>query len=358
MHVPLTPEAVRALATALEDKNSEVRSFAASSLHNAGGAAEQAARAEEKREKEAEEAANPKAPTPPPAPAYSEEQIIAPIPADANHKHPLTLALFEPIQGYAVTLHVGKDRPERLVFWKITDDKYQKIVLMESDLDSDEHFQVPIGFQSIMEPSGEWESFVDVATVGRHGVTDRVLHIDNEEHQWQPVEIESPEDWYKDKLAPSEAIRHAGRNFFSDGGLEFAFLIWNANDPECCPTAGEVTGTYKIVRAQPSVVEAPGLFSAGRSIVVVGNKVAQTQTSQLKAAAVPRAGTGIAGAGNKVVQIQPRHVGARVGSHGGGAFGGWVYNEPNSVATWKMVVDTAKRQPTLAGANAVQEILR
>jgi hypothetical protein len=30
--------------------------------------------------------------------------------------------------------------------------------------------------------------------------------------------------------------------------LEFAFSIWNANDPECCPTGGQVVGTYKIIK--------------------------------------------------------------------------------------------------------------
>jgi len=30
--------------------------------------------------------------------------------------------------------------------------------------------------------------------------------------------------------------------------LEFAFSIWNANDSECCPTGGQVVGTYKIIK--------------------------------------------------------------------------------------------------------------
>ncbi len=252
MNAPLTPEAVDALTVALGDKDSAVRSRAAGSLHNAGGAAEQAAHAEEKREEEAEEAAHPQ-PHIPPAPKFSTGQIIAPIPPDANHKYPLKLALFAPIAGYAVTVHTGKDRPERLVFWKVADDKYQKVVLMESDPDSGEHFQVPTSFS----PIKVWERFVEVPTVGPRGVTDRVLQIDDHEDQWQGVEIESPEDWYKDKLAPSETVRHPGRNFFSDDGLEFEFQIWNSNDQDCCPTAGQVTGTYKIVRAEPSLAGAP-----------------------------------------------------------------------------------------------------
>ena len=251
MHVALTPEAADALTTALGDQDSEVRSRAAQSLHNAGGAAEQAARAEEKREEAAETAANPE-PHIAPAPKFSKPQIIAPIPADATHEHPLKLALFAPISGYAVTLHTGKDRPERLVFWKVADDKYQKVMLIESVPNSGEHFQVPTSFDATIE-SPPPQSFIDVATLGRLGITDRVLHTDYDEDHWQPVEIESPQDWYKDKLAPSETVRHPGRNFFSDGGLEFEFQIWNSNDQDCCPTAGRVTGTYKIIRAQSSI---------------------------------------------------------------------------------------------------------
>ena len=343
MNAALTPEAVDVLTVALGDKSSEVRSDAAQSLHNAGGAAQQAALAEEKREQAADEAAHPQPPQPPPVPQYSKDQIIAPIPADANYKYPLTLALFAPISGYTVTLHTGKDRPERLVFWKVADDKYQKVVAMESNLDSEEHFQVPISFDSRIG-SPPPDSFVDVATLARGGVTDRVLHIDDDEDKWQPVEIESPEDWYKDKLAPSETVRHPGRNFFSDDELEFEFQIWNPNDQDCCPTAGQVTGTYKIVRAQPSIIEAPGFFSE-HTIVVAGIGPAQPQTSRWGTAAVPSAGTVTARAEGKLVPIQPRHVGSPVASHGAGMGGGFGYNEQNSAPTWKMVIDTAKRQP-------------
>jgi HEAT repeat protein len=350
MKATLTPEAVDALTTALGDKDSELKSTAARALDKAGGAPEQAARAEEKREEKADEAANP-TPQEPPVPQFSKEQIIAQVPGDANHKYPLTLALFAPISGYVVTLHTGKDRFERLVFWQVTDDKYQKVVAMESNLDSEEHFQVPISFDSTIGPPPP-EGFVDVPILGRRGVADRVLHVDDE-GQWQPVEIESPEDWYEDKLGPSETVRRAGRNFLSDGSLEFAFSIWNSNDPDCCPTAGEVTGTYKIVRAEPSIVEAPG-FSLTQTIAVAGNRVAQAQGSQPRVGVTFGAGPVMAGSA-VVVQPQSPPAAAAAGSYGGGTYISSGGNEQNSV-TWKMIVDTAKRQP--ADAKTVQEILQ
>src|SRR6202042_1468130 len=78
MNVALTPEAVDALTVALGDKDSVVRSSAAQSLHNAGGAAQQAAMAEEKREQAADEATHPQ-PHIAPVPTLSKQQIIAPI---------------------------------------------------------------------------------------------------------------------------------------------------------------------------------------------------------------------------------------------------------------------------------------
>jgi HEAT repeat protein len=314
MNAALTPEAVDALTIALGDKDAVVRSTAARSLHNAGGAAEQAALAEEKREEQADEAAHPE-PHIPPVLNFTKQQIIAPIPADANHNYSLKLALFVPISGYVVTLHTGKDRPERLVFWKAVDDKYQKVKLMESDPNSGEHFQVPTSFGAVIE-SPPPDSFVDVTTVERSGITDRVLPIDYDEDQWQPVEIESPADWYENKLAPSETVRHPGRNFFSDGGLEFEFHIWNSNDQDCCPTAGQVTGTYKIVEPQSSTVGA----QTGMLFHVVRG--------------VGRAGVPIAGTVNEVGQ-----------THGEGPHAAFSVIEPNPVPTWKMAVDTAKRQP-------------
>jgi hypothetical protein len=316
MNVALTPEAVDALTVALGDKDSVVRSRAAQSLRYAGGAAQQAAMAEEKREQAADEAAHPQ-PHIAPVPTFSKEQIVAPIHPDANHKYPLKLALFAPISGYAVTLHAGKDRPDRLVFWKVDGDKYQKVLLMEADPDSGEHFQVPTSFDAVIDsPPGE--SFVDVATLRRGGITDRVLHIDDDEDQWQPVEIESPEDWYKSKLTPSETVRHPGRNFFSDGGLEFEFQIWKSNDHDCCPTAGQVTGTYKIVSPQASMAEAP-----------VG-----AQNGSWGAGVVAHAGLGFVVTVNEFGQ-----------THGEGPHAGFSGIEPNPVPAWKMVVDTAKRQP-------------
>jgi hypothetical protein len=191
------------------------------------------------------------------------------------------------------------------------------MLLMESGA-GDEHFQVPTSFDAAID-STPGESFVDVATLTRGGITDRVFHIDAGGDQWQPVEIESPEDWYKGKLTPSETVRHRGRNFFSDGGLEFEFKIWKSNDRDCCPTAGKVTGTYKVVTAQDSTADDPE----------------EVQNESGSAGVAAPGGVGFV-TENEFGQTQG-------GGPPGGAFGAVI--ESNPATTWKMVVDTAKRQP-------------
>ncbi|MCK6471845.1 MAG: hypothetical protein L6R28_08865 [Planctomycetes bacterium] len=46
----------------------------------------------------------------------------------------------------------------------------------------------------------------------------------------------------------SEGVWKPPHYFFNDEGLAFEFGIWKWDDANCCPTAGYVTGTYKIIR--------------------------------------------------------------------------------------------------------------
>jgi HEAT repeat protein len=283
---PLTPQSVQALMIALKDKNLDVRSAAAVALQNAGGEAERAALAEQAREQQ------------PDIRRYTRQQIIAAIPADADHKYPLTLAYLFPIypNGYSareaeflITLHTGKGRPERLVFWKKTgDDQYTRMKVIESD-DPDfaeQHFETPITFIAKVREDGsrfgETQLFVDVPVDGWRSHIDQVFALDyGVEGDEQPVEIESPEKSYKDKLGPREAVRHPGRNSFSNGALEFAFSIWNANDPECCPTGGQVVGTYKIIK-QTGASSGWGMLEPESGAIIRSKPPTRAPTTTLK----------------------------------------------------------------------------
>ncbi|MFA5261638.1 MAG: hypothetical protein WC450_10455 [Candidatus Omnitrophota bacterium] len=62
------------------------------------------------------------------------------------------------------------------------------------------------------------------------------------------VKVISPADTYRSQLKDGEDIRTGVRSRFSKEGLYFEFYIWNKDDANCCPSAGKVNGTYKLVR--------------------------------------------------------------------------------------------------------------
>lgn len=274
---PLSPEAVHALMIALKDKSSDVRSAAARALQDAGGEAERAAVAEQKRQEQAYAQRIKRD-----AQRYTKQQIIAVIPADADHKYPLTLAYLFPIYPiggsaqqaeFLITLHAGKDRPERLVFWKkVGDDHYQRLKVMEPESPdfAGQHFEAPITFTAKVQVYGgqydETELFVDVPMDEWRSHTDRVFVIDRDE--LHPVVIESPEKWYKDKLGPRESVRYPAGNSFSNSHLEWTFGIWNADNPMCCPTAGRVVGTYKVIKETAASGAGLGMYAPSTGAIV------------------------------------------------------------------------------------------
>ena len=62
------------------------------------------------------------------------------------------------------------------------------------------------------------------------------------------LEVEPAVEWYKRELKQGEGVWKGTALSFSDDKIEFEFYIWNEGDANCCPTAGKVRGTYKIVK--------------------------------------------------------------------------------------------------------------
>ncbi len=161
---PLPPDAVHTLVTALKDKNSDVRNSAIDALEKVGGEAQRAAEAAEKRDQQA------KTETPKPdTRIYSRKQIIARIPADDEYRYPLTLVYLVPItKGAAaearlfVSVHAGKDRPDRLVIWsKVGHDQYQQNQIMYSEEDYvglGLHYERPFTFDAKYQYTSDKEA--------------------------------------------------------------------------------------------------------------------------------------------------------------------------------------------------------
>ncbi len=251
---------VDALMRAMSDKSITIREQAARSLQAAGGEPERLALGELDREDKIyaqQSRLN--------AEPCTREQIGATIPPDEDNKYPLTLEYLFPIYrsvvveepAYLLSLHRGRERGDRLVFWKRVDEnKYRGVKIMESDafVLTDGRFLTPKVFRASVQVIGEGnkfnegQAFVDVPQNGCNTwcVIDNVFTIRGDEVV--PVEIESPEKWYEPKLKRGESTWHSNSNTFVDDRLSFAFSIWAGEDPHASPSAGEVTGTYKIIR--------------------------------------------------------------------------------------------------------------
>jgi len=307
---PLPDELVQPLMVAMTDKSTTIREQAARTLQFAGGEPARLAGAELDRERKtyARESALDRTPR-------TREQITAPIPPDEDHKYPLTIEYLFPIYQsvtvqepeYLISLHRGRERSDRLVFWKkVGVGKYAQVKVMESrEMDLDGRFLPPKVFRAkVLVPGegrsfNEFQQFVDVPQDGCNTwcVVDNVFAI--RDGDFIPVQIESPEQWYKSRLRPGESTWQSNGNSFSDDKLSFGFSIWTGEDPHASPSAGGVTGTYKIIRetkAQPVGVGVAGLFPL---------------SSAYTPYAAPRNGDG------------------------------------HPLATWKMVVDTAERKPAV-----------
>ena len=307
---PLSGELVRPLMVAMTDKSITIREQAARALLFAGGEPARLAGVELDREREAyaQESALDQTPR-------TGEQIAASIPPDVDHKYPLTIEYLFPIDQsvavqhpeYLISLHRGRERSDRLAFWKrVGEGKYTQVKVMESpgwDL-SEGRFLPPRVFRAKVLVLGEGrdfnesQQFVDVPQTGCNTwcVLDNVFAI--RAGDFIPVSIESPEEWYKSKLRPGESTWHSNGNSFSDDKLSFGFSIWAAEDPHASPSAGVVTGTYKIIRettVQP------------------------------------------AGEGGAVSYGSPPTVVSKAVARRGGP----------PLVTWKMVVDTAEREPVV-----------
>jgi hypothetical protein len=62
------------------------------------------------------------------------------------------------------------------------------------------------------------------------------------------VEFVPADASFKEHLAKGEGVWKGVTSTFTDHGLFFDFAIWKDGDGNCCPSAGKVTGAYKLER--------------------------------------------------------------------------------------------------------------
>jgi hypothetical protein len=159
---------------------------------------------------------------------------------------------------FLATVYRGADRPDRLIFWRIAGaKKYQRLQVIE--VGPGESFDPPILFFPKGQVPGEGAQLVDVGVNLERSHGDLLFAIDHD--QLRPVQIESAEQWYRNKLRPGAQIVSPVSNSFSNRGNEFQFYVRSGRKTE------QVIGTYKMVKEFGFV---PGSGQERRGRVVIG----------------------------------------------------------------------------------------
>jgi hypothetical protein len=137
-----------------------------------------------------------------------------------------------------------------LAIWKrAAENQYRLLQVMETDDLLDEKFLTPTLITPKGRALGEEVQFLYIAKSEWRGAEDILFAVDPFEGELRPVEIESAEKMVQQYLRPSEGISVYSRNDFADHTEPgFEIFVTKPNDANCCPSAGLVTGTYKIVK--------------------------------------------------------------------------------------------------------------
>jgi hypothetical protein len=105
------------------------------------------------------------------------------------------------------------------------------------------------GFEAPMIFQHHGESFVHVSTTPAGSgafVSDTIFWIapDSTMHE---IEFKNAAEAYENKVNVQETVLTGGPGVYCSGNqLKFEFYIAHDRDSHCCPTAGKVTGSYKI----------------------------------------------------------------------------------------------------------------
>ncbi len=244
---PLPDDAVRALVdTAAHDKSNIVREDAEIALQDVPGPM-------------AEAGLTNLAPLPESTPEpndtgkiYTKAEIVATFPADDDHEYPLELTSLLPIDDgrFLVSFHQGKDRGDRVAIWKkLGTDKYEQLQVIEANTDVDQTISPPSLFTPAGQPDGEKNQFLDIVSGTRCCTDEDLFVIDRKANDLLPVEIDSADKKFQTLLRPGEEFSSHDVNFFDDGKFpHFELALAKKGDPDCCPSAGLIVGTYKIIK--------------------------------------------------------------------------------------------------------------
>lgn len=173
---------------------------------------------------------------------HSLDEVLAPIPSDANHKYPLELKSRIEATGrdgtqILVTIHSGKLRGDLLRIWRITEKQHHLIKSQESREAGDDF--VANSFHN----QGDSYLFILQAISGQaHDHVDEVFRIES----GSLIKLMMPKG-LPFEIGRDEELRNGWIVEFTDDDMRYEFSIYDRDDSRCCSNNGWIKGTYVIV---------------------------------------------------------------------------------------------------------------
>lgn len=179
----------------------------------------------------------------------SKGQIVADILADSLNPNPLELEYAFPFPSWNqeelfVTLHRGKGRPDRLAVWQREQGKFRELLVLEAEENPEFSY-----FERVTSFRYKGNQFIHVPLIYTgtgHLRKDRIYCV-LPSMALQEIAFQPAPETFSKHLKKGEGVWKGENDFFSDERLAFEFYIWKERDGNCCPSAGKVTGTYKII---------------------------------------------------------------------------------------------------------------
>jgi hypothetical protein len=177
---------------------------------------------------------------------HSREEILTDIPPDADHKNPLRAdqVLEQPAPDGStvlVTVYSGEGWGDLLRVWRGRGNLFY--LTSERSIDEPGTSSYKVSLFRFKERI-YLHVMLDISGHG-HLHEDEFFRID----AGALTQLSTPKGLPLE-LAEGEQVLKGAFESFNNDDLRFEFGIWKAGDPNCCPTAGWVSGTYTIVGSE------------------------------------------------------------------------------------------------------------
>lgn len=162
-----------------------------------------------------------------PLSVFAQTEIVVPLPADEAQ--------------LIVTLHQDEPHGERLTVWlkQAHEDK--------NLLEQETHNHMGLFFGKVTPFNGFDKLLLHVPIIhsGTGQYREDHFYCLNQHLELEEIVFKPASKLYQD-LAESEGVWQGEYNHFSEASKTFEFYIWHEGDANCCPTAGKVSGTYRL----------------------------------------------------------------------------------------------------------------